>query len=63
MNILHVLGFVVYNHTKGLHGIIRNIKQLAILGTAICKFSQSSDTERNNSEVISIHQVVDKVPA
>ena len=44
MNIFHVLGFVVNNHTKGLLGIIRNVKQFAILGTTICKFSQSSNT-------------------
>ena len=60
MKILHVLGFVVCNHTKGRHGIIRNIKQFAILGTTICKFSQSSDTGRKNSDVISIHLLVDQ---
>ena len=59
MNIAHVLGFVVNNHTKGLLGIIRNIKQFAILGTTICKFSQTSNTGRKNTEAISIHQVVD----
>ena len=35
MNIFHVRGFVVNNHTKGLLGIISNIEQFAILGTSI----------------------------
>ena len=59
MSIFHVLEFVVNNHTKGLLGIICNIKQFALLGTTICKFSQSSNIGRKNTEVISIHQVVD----
>ena len=60
MNVFHVLGFVVNNHTKRLLGIIRNIKQFAILGTTIWKFSQTSNTGREkNTEVISMHQVVD----
>ena len=49
-----VLGFVVNNHTKGLLGIISNIEQFAILGTTISKFSQTSNTGRKNTEVISI---------
>ena len=44
MNIFRVLGFVVNNHTKGHLGIIRNVKQFAILVTTIYKFSQSSNT-------------------
>ena len=59
MKNVHVLGFVVNNHTEGLLGIISNIKQFAILGTTICKYSQSSNTGRKNTEVISLHQVVD----
>ena len=39
MSIFHVLEFVVNKHTKGLLGIIRNIKQFAVLGTTFCKFS------------------------
>ena len=59
MNIFPILEFVVNNHTKGLLGIISNIEQFAILGTTISMFSQTSNTGRQNSEVISIHQVVD----
>jgi hypothetical protein len=44
MNSFHILGFAVNNHTIGLVGIISNIKQFAILGTAICTFSQTSNT-------------------
>ena len=46
MNIFHILGFAVTNHTKEFVDIISNIKQFAILGTAICKFSQTSNTGR-----------------
>ena len=59
MNMFHILVFAVNNHTVGLVGMISNIKQFAILGTAICKFSQTNNTGRTNTEVISIHQVVD----
>ena len=59
MNIFHTLGFAVNNNTIGLVGIISNIKQFAIFGTTICKLSQTSNTGRKNTEVISIHQVVD----
>ena len=59
MNILHVLRFTVNNHTIGLVGIMSNIEQFAILGTTICQFFQTSNTGRNNTEVISIHEVVD----
>ena len=38
MNSFHILGFAVNNHTTGLVGILSNIKQFAILATAICKF-------------------------
>ena len=38
IKIVHVLWFVVNNHTKGLLGIIRNTKQFALLGATICKF-------------------------
>ena len=38
MKNVHVLGFVVNNHTKGRLDIISNIKQFAIHGTTICKF-------------------------
>ena len=41
MNIFHVLGFAVDNQTFRLVDIIRNGKQFAILGTEICKFSQT----------------------
>ena len=44
MNMFHILGFAVKNHTTGLAGIIDNIKQFAILDTAICKLSQTSNT-------------------
>ena len=59
MKMFPVLGLVVSNHTKGLLGIISNIEQFAILGTIISKFSQTSNTGRKNTEVISVHQVVD----
>ena len=35
MKNFHVLWFIVNNHTKGLLGMISNIKQFAILGTTI----------------------------
>ena len=43
MNIFHILGFAVSNHTMELVGIVSNIKQF---NTAICKFSQTSNTGR-----------------
>ena len=62
MKMFPVLGLVVNNHTKGLLGIISNIEQFAILGTTISKFSQTSNTGRKNTEVISIQWLI-KVPA
>ena len=41
-----VLGFAVNNHTIRLVDIICNVKQFAILGTAIYKVSQISNTGR-----------------
>ena len=44
MNIFHIVGFAVNNHTIGLVGIISNIKQFTIHGTPICKIFQTSNT-------------------
>ena len=38
MTFFPVLGFVVYNHTKGLLGIIGTIEQFAVRGTTIVSF-------------------------
>ena len=46
MVIFHVLGFPVNNHSIRLVGIISSIKQFALLCTAICTFSQTSNTGR-----------------
>ena len=63
MNIFHILGFAVNNHTIGLVDIISNIKQFAILGTAICKISQTSNTGRKIQTSTAYIKWLVKVPA
>ena len=63
MNIFHILGFAVSNCTIRLVDIICNIKQFAMLGITICKFSQTSNTGRKIPRSSAYIKWLIKVPA
>jgi len=53
------MGFPIDNYTIRLVDMLCYVEQFTILDTAFCKFSQTSNTERKNIDVISIHEMVD----